>query len=102
MKLFCPFNSLLHFTLLYKFKFPSHNKENSKLTENFGPLCRRPPIGIVFGEGFSGPERVQHHFINGQLIRLTGLPGITSRDPVTRGLADNQSNHTKSETHRTR
>lgn len=87
----------------YIYLFRSQSRcSTSKLTENFGPLCRRPPIGIVFGKCLPGPERVQNHFINGQLVRLTGFPGVTPRDPVPRGLTDNQSNHTKSKTHRTR
>nr|CAH7730768.1 unnamed protein product [Callosobruchus chinensis] len=47
-----------------------------RLTENFGPLRWRPPIRIVFGKGLPGPEGVQDHFVDGELVRLAGFPGI--------------------------
>lgn len=46
-----------------------------ELTENFGPLCRRPPVGVVFWEFISGPKSVQDYFINGEFVWLAGLPG---------------------------
>lgn len=48
-------------------------KKSKKLTINFRPLSRRPPVGIVLRKLVPGPKSVQHHPVNGHLFGLTRL-----------------------------
>lgn len=41
------------------------------LTDDFAPLRLRPPLGEMFGEPVSGPERAHRHAVPGQLVRRT-------------------------------
>lgn len=51
-------------------------RTSKRLTKNFGPRGRRPPIRIMFGEGLPAPESMQNHFVHSQLVWLAGLKGI--------------------------